>query len=174
METTAHRRGDGDKTMTKKSTAAQAAAMIRKELKALLPGTKFSVTSDTYSMGNSVNVTCEDLPPFIAEKVRAVIGKYKMGRFNGTIDCYEYTNRNEDLPQVKFTELNNRPSADMTAAILLHIKKNYQGFDGLSLDNLGNFYSNDFDCYASEIVHKMFTGKMPTFWENILERIKAA
>ena len=148
--------------------------MIRKELKALLPGTKFSVTSDTYSMGNSVDVTCEDLPPFIAEKVRGIIAKYQMGKFNGMTDCYEFTNRNDNLPQVKYAGLNNRPSEAMNAAIFRHIKQTYHGLDGLTLDNMFNFFSNELDCYASQIVHQMFTGALPTFWESILERAKAA
>ncbi len=38
-------------------TVAETAKLIRKALKETFPGQKFSVTTDTYSMGASINVS---------------------------------------------------------------------------------------------------------------------
>ena len=80
--------------------AAQAAAAIRKELKAIFPGSKFRVTSKNYSGGNSVRI--EHISGPVDSAIESLASKYKMGSFNGMTDCYEYSNSNEDLPQVKF------------------------------------------------------------------------
>lgn len=85
---------------SKKTMAAQTAAAIRKELKTVFPGVKFSVTSSTYSGGDSVAVHTAAV--IDREKLKVVLGKYKMGSFISMDDCYDYDNRSEDLPQVKF------------------------------------------------------------------------
>lgn len=132
------------------------------------------MTSDTYSMGNSVNVRCEDLPPFIVKKIETILAKYVYGHFDGMTDCYEYTNYNENLPQVKFARLNNNRSNEMDAAIIRHIKGMYAGFEGLTMENMGNFFSHDWDIYGSQMVYQMFTGYRESFWDDILTRAKAA
>lgn len=83
---------------------AAAAKAIRKELKTAFPGVSFSVKSEAYSMGTSVNVYWTDGPT--SKEVNSIIGKYQYGHFDGMIDCYEYSNRREDLPQVKFVFAN--------------------------------------------------------------------
>lgn len=65
-----------------------AAKNIRKELKAAFPGVKFSVVSEKYSGGNSINVRYED-GPALAE-VEAIADKYSEGNFDGMTDCYNY------------------------------------------------------------------------------------
>jgi hypothetical protein len=76
------------KAESKKSDHALAAANIRRELKAAFPTIKFSVRSDCYSMGDSVDISWE-LGPTEAE-VSAITGKYADGTFNGMTDSYEY------------------------------------------------------------------------------------
>jgi hypothetical protein len=73
---------------SKKSDHALAAANIRRELKAAFPGIKFSVRSDSYSGGDSVDI-CWELGP-TSREVEAITGKYQEGTFNGMIDLYEY------------------------------------------------------------------------------------
>jgi hypothetical protein len=65
-----------------------AAKNIRKELKAAFPGVKFSVVSEKYAGGNSINVRYED-GPAVAE-VEAIANKYAVGNFDGMTDCYNY------------------------------------------------------------------------------------
>ena len=72
--------------MGKRSHHAQAAANIRKELKAAFPGVKFSVTSDSYAGGNSVSIHWTEGPT--TERVEAISGKYQEGSFDGMIDLY--------------------------------------------------------------------------------------
>ena len=63
-----------------------AAKNIHIELKAEFPGVKFSVTSKSYSMGNSINVDWTDGPT--EKQVDEIISKYQYGSFNGQDDCY--------------------------------------------------------------------------------------
>jgi hypothetical protein len=86
--------------MTKiKTQSAQAAALIRAELKKNYPEIKFSITSKNYSMGNSVSISWIDaMPPATVE---AIADKYQYGHFNGMEDIYEYSNK-QDFPQAKY------------------------------------------------------------------------
>lgn len=64
----------------------QTAVQLRKVLKANFPATKFSVRSDF----NSVRVSWTDGPTF--QRVDALVGGFKAGRFNGMTDSYDYDN----------------------------------------------------------------------------------
>ena len=76
---------DGD---NKKTTWAAGAANIRTELKQVFPGQKFSVTSESFSMGNAINITWTDGPT--RKEVEAITNKYQQGRFDGMVDSYSY------------------------------------------------------------------------------------
>jgi Large polyvalent protein associated domain 29 len=85
-----------------KTEAAHVASIIRRELKDKFPGIKFSVTSDTFSMGDSVRISFDkgrNAPACTA--VEAVVKKHQAGKFNGMEDIYEYTNKTGG-PTVKF------------------------------------------------------------------------
>jgi hypothetical protein len=69
-----------------------AAENIRRELKRRFPGVKFSVTSKSYSMGNSIAVRWTDGPT--AGEVEAVVNRHAAGSFNGMEDLYEYDRDN--------------------------------------------------------------------------------
>lgn len=71
-----------------KKGATLAAKNIRIELKKAFPGVKFSVKSEYYSGGNSVNVYWTDGPT--TEQVEKITGKYQEGSFDGMTDCYNY------------------------------------------------------------------------------------
>lgn len=84
-----------------KSTHATAAQAIRKELKK--HGINASVRSDSYSMGSSVRVRIQqDITPAAKKEIEAFCNQFQYGHFDGMTDCYEYSNRNDSLPQVKF------------------------------------------------------------------------
>jgi len=70
------------------SSAAQAAQLIREELKRAYPTVKFSVKSSNYSGGNSVDVNW-DLGP-TTRQIDAIIDKYQYGDFDGMTDSYNY------------------------------------------------------------------------------------
>lgn len=73
-----------------KTSAAQAAANLRAELKAAFPGVKFSVKSSTYSGGNSIDASWVDGPS--NEAVESIAKNYQAGDFDGMDDCYHYNN----------------------------------------------------------------------------------
>jgi len=87
-----------------KTTAARTAQAIRKDLKAAFPSVKFSVRSQTYSMGDNVNVSWTDGPT--THEVKKIIGKYEQGSFDPMTDMYEYDNDIEGLPQTKYLFVN--------------------------------------------------------------------
>ncbi|UAN65804.1 LPD29 domain-containing protein [Serratia sp. JSRIV006] len=64
--------------------AKQVGCNMRKELKAMFPGFKFSVRK---GHGDSIYIKWTDGPQ--EEKVKSIVDKYKAGRFNGMIDLYE-------------------------------------------------------------------------------------
>lgn len=65
-------------------SAAETAKLVRAALKRNFPGVKFSVKSETYSGGASINVYWIDGPT--RKQVEAVTGNYAGGRFDGGID----------------------------------------------------------------------------------------
>lgn len=64
--------------------AVEVAKLIRPQLKEHFPDTKFSVRTQKYSGGASINVGWLDGPS--EESVRAVVGPYQGARFDGMVD----------------------------------------------------------------------------------------
>lgn len=90
------------------SDHAAAAKCIRQELKKDFPKDKFSVTSQYYSMGNSVNINWTDGPDY--KSVEKIYYKYQYEcKFNGIEDSYKYGKRT-DVPQAKFVIAQRRVS----------------------------------------------------------------
>ena len=79
------------------TSAKQAAKNIRLELKRAFPGIKFSVTSQVYTGGDSVDIGWELGPT--TKEVEAITGKYQEGHFNGMEDIYE-ENRDNIWPDI--------------------------------------------------------------------------
>lgn len=67
-----------------------AAKNIRKELKKTFPKIKFSVTSEVFAGGDSVDIKWTNGPS--VDKVEKMTDKYQGGYFNGMEDIYEYNN----------------------------------------------------------------------------------
>jgi len=70
------------------SDHARASANIKRELSEVFPGVKFSVRSDSFSGGDSVDISWTDGPT--TKEVEAITGKYEEGSFDGMTDCYNY------------------------------------------------------------------------------------
>lgn len=73
---------------TGKSDRVIGAKNIRIELKRAFPGVNFSVTSDSFSGGNSIDVSWTDGPT--GKQVDAILDRYEQGSFDGMTDCYNY------------------------------------------------------------------------------------
>ena len=97
------------------SEQAKAAKLIRAELKK--HGIKGRVTSDSASMTSSVNVDLSDELQATVDKVEAHCKQYQEGHFDGMIDCYEYSNRRDDIPQARFVFVRNDLSEELRAEI---------------------------------------------------------
>jgi len=80
-----------------KSTVALTAQAIRKDLKAAYPQTKFSVRSQNYTGGDSIDVEYTmTLNGPKESDVKALLSKYEDGHFDSMTDMYEYkTGRGE-------------------------------------------------------------------------------
>ncbi|MFV8801878.1 LPD29 domain-containing protein [Yersinia sp. LJYL362] len=104
-----------------------ATSNIRKELKAAFPKAKFSVRKSNY---DCVNINWTDGPT--EDEVKAIISKYKGGRFNGMEDIYESisTPFNEVYGSVSYLFTNREYSDNLTEkAIELFKEKNNDRFD---------------------------------------------
>jgi hypothetical protein len=76
------------KSDAKLSCHARCAANVREELRRTFPGHTFRVTSESFSMGNSINVSWSMGPT--ADEVKAITDKYVAGSFDGMTDMYSY------------------------------------------------------------------------------------
>ncbi len=88
--------------MTKQTSShAGAAKLIRAELKKR--SIKGRVNSKSYSGGNSITVTIEqDINPEAVKSISDFCDQFEYGHFDGMDDSYHYSNRRDDIPQVKF------------------------------------------------------------------------
>lgn len=110
--------------MATKSSHALAAAAIKKELKAM--GIKCKASSESYSMGNSVNITVYDQHYSVFKQIEAICDKYQYGNFNGMEDIYEYTNSRDDLPQAKYVHVKSELSDSFLQVIIDKINARYK------------------------------------------------
>ena len=135
-----------------KSTQAQAAAMIRKELKAAFPQTKFSVTSDSFAGGDSVRISWVDGPA--DRQVKEITDKFQYGHFDGMNDMYEYSNDRSDLPQSKYVQTSRSFSDTVEEATRQQLMKDY----GIAVwDDVAVY--DKFGCWGSTKVYRELCGK---------------
>lgn len=80
------------KATSKKSDHALAASNLKRELARKFPAVKFSIRSESYSGGCSINVDWTDGP--LTEKVQAVCNKYRDSDFDSMVDLKTYTPTN--------------------------------------------------------------------------------
>lgn len=101
----------------KRSTSvATCADSIRAELKKQFPGIKFSVRSETFSMGNSVRISWTDGPT--RETIEKISNKYQYGHFDGMNDIYINSNHREDIPQAKWVTCDRSMSEETKAGAM--------------------------------------------------------
>ena len=141
-----------------KTRAAQAAQLIRKELKTALPGLEFTCKSQTYSMGSSITVGMIDQTHEIKEQVEKITAKYIYGSFDGMTDCYNMTNSRDDIPQVKYLFVENDMSDDTRQGIYSLFRKSWVGGDTLPEKYDGNAYLDG--KYISEWIWSIFSGRI--------------
>jgi len=124
------------RTMTE---AAKCSQEIRKILKVKFPKIKFKVTSHNFAGGNSVDVGWIDGPA--QKEVSNEIGHYEYGHFNGMIDCYEYSNSRNDIPQVKYLSIQRKLSDKTIKKYAEKMKEEWGELKDISTENLGNSFT---------------------------------
>ena len=145
--------------MTKQiSNHAHAAKLIRAELKA--HSITANVRASTASMTSSVNVTIYAQAPWVKAAVETFANKFQYGHFDGMTDMYEYSNTNDDLPQVKFVFVNNEFDADDMQRAFDFLRNNfagYENFKGTYDDHANNSVNGN---WVSTEVHQVLNGCM--------------
>lgn len=143
-----------------KSAHAQAAAMIRKQLKA--NGIKARVRSESYSMGSSIRVkVLQDLVPAALEEVKAYCNQFQYGHFDGMVDMYENSNSRDDIPQVKYVFVEIEYSEELKQAV-----KDY-------ISEIGGIEEHERWRYEN-LVYSGNRNWSGDFWANYKPRLRAA
>jgi hypothetical protein len=137
--------------MRKLSIYAQTAKAIRTELKEKFPETKFSVTSETFSMGNAVRIGWTDGPT--EKAVKEIVDKYQYGHFDGMIDCYEYSNTRDDIPQVKYVTTQRDMSDEVRDKIVAEHNKEWD--EKYQIKDLKG-YNDGFQEWNSTVIYREF------------------
>lgn len=104
------------------SSHALGAKNLKAELAAAFPGIKFSARSESFSGGDSIDISWQLGPT--TKQVDAITGKYKEGHFNGMDDIYEYDTQDNPWPEIfggaKYvhTHREHGPAFDVVCAAL--------------------------------------------------------
>jgi hypothetical protein len=134
--------------MRKLTEAAQAAKLIRAELKKAFPNVKFSVRSNNYAGGDSVYVNWTNGPT--RDAVTEITDKYQYGHFDGMIDLYEYSNNIEGLPQAKYVLEQRTISDDVYEAKKAKIAEEF----GIEDATDENQWMACFSRWSNEVVYR--------------------
>jgi predicted RNA methylase len=151
------------------SAQAQVAKIMRQYCKA--QGIECRATSDSFSMGDSVNVTVYDLPPAEYAALKEFGGAYQYGHFDGMTDMYEYSNRSQDIPQTKYLSIDNNFSDEIRQAAWDVIRATYCAAEDAPADvsSAGSFRIDDYwgDSVVYQFLNGSFYGDEPAkFWES--------
>ena len=141
--------------MKQTPTHSIAASHIRKELQHI--GQASRVTSEKFWMGDIVTIFLEDTDPDRLEQIKKIAKRFQYGTYYRDQDCYRMDNIINDLPQVKYVHISNRPSPRMRLKISQElIANNYPGLELMT----------NFD--VSELILACFQN--PEFWEKHLAK----
>ena len=133
--------------------AALASKQIKKALKVAFPTTKFSVISDNYSMGDSINVNWTDGPT--TKQVEEYTNQHKDGHFDGMIDLYEYRDNPENIPRTKYLFTNREMSENVMHNLIAAHNASFCEENQIPVDDL-NVYLPWASCYTREYLWREF------------------
>lgn len=102
------------------SDAVKVAKLIRQELKK--HGIHGSVRKSSF---DCVRVTITDELPATRDAIESFCSQFKLGHFDGMTDCYEYSNTQDDIPQVKFIFVTNTFTNGFTKSAEEYVEQNY-------------------------------------------------
>ena len=158
--------------MKELSTHAAAAKMIRKELKSRK--IKATVRARTYSGGDSIDVTVYNQLPAAMEEIKAFCNQFQMGHFDGMVDCYEYSNRRDDIPQVSYVMVSNEISDEIKQAAWDWMRGYYADMENApeSFKDAGSFQA--LGTWADQALWRVLNGSEGSFWTSLKPRVRVA
>lgn len=158
------------------STHAAAAQQVRAWMRA--NGYVGRATSDSYSMGSSLNVYVTDLPPDRYAALDQFADQYQYGDFDGMDDSYNYRADRPNLPQVKYVFVNNAMSDEMRQNIWNFARGYYLHLDEMPADYEAarNLRIDNFNCWVSELVYRLFNGQNynNAYWDYVANATREA
>lgn len=108
---------------------AYSAKVLKGYLQQLFPSTKFSVKSDTFSMGCSIDVSYTDGP--LAEEVDAIAGLFEYGRFDAMQDLsYSVPVHVPGCRGAKYVHVNRRRSPELEATLKSILEEQFIPYHG--------------------------------------------
>lgn len=137
------------------STHAAAAKALRAELKKIGIATA-TVRSSIYAGGSSVSIQLENAAPEPYRKFQKVAKKYQQGNYNSMEEYYDYSNVNDDLPQVKYVNCSNGFTDEMLDLSIQTLRR--LANDGLRLGTIPEKYS-EATSEQKEYAMKILRGK---------------
>ena len=91
-----------------------------------LAGINSKVYSQSFSGGDSVTVTTQDVLPSIEQKLHEIFQIFEAGHFDGMTDCYEYyRNRPEGIPTTKYFFYQNEWTPELKERLRQEAIKEY-------------------------------------------------
>lgn len=151
------------------STHAAAAKMIRAELKK--HGISATVRSKSYAGGDSITIGLINELPATVAAVKAFAGRFEMGHFDGMRDIYEYSNRNSDLPQVKFVFVQNDLTNEVRQAAWEYVKATWGGMEGAPASFVDAWQHNCRNGNGRDLLTRALSETRGGFWATRKVRV---
>jgi len=123
------------------SEPAHSAKVLKGHLQKFFPGVKFSVTSDTFSMGCSIDVSYTDGP--LLQEVEAIANLFQYGRFDAMQDLsYSVNVEVPGCQGAKYVSVSREMSEELKASILPILRERFCPTKD------GDYYGGEFYSYA--------------------------
>lgn len=115
-----------------------AAKNIRIELKKAFPSVKFSVRTERFSGGNSIDIRWTDGPT--TKEVDVITDKYEAGYFDGMTDSYNYRDSawTEAFGAGKYVNTSRKFSPALVAGVIEKLKEKYGDFNTPTVEDYEN------------------------------------
>lgn|SRR5574343_49753 len=155
--------------MRKYLSVVETAKLVRLALKESFPKTKFSVRSESYSGGASINVNWTDGPNKL--QVKGVIDRFSGATFNSMEDIKEYKNSFLDGESVSFGAdfiFENRDfSRETLDKVLERVKRKYGLNENITVENYksGSLYHIN-ESYSSESIQSLINRELSK-WTDV-------
>lgn len=119
-----------------------AAKNIRAMLKAAFPGVKFTVRTERYSGGDSINVGWTDGPK--SSEVKAITSRFEAGSFDGMTDRYDYNHSVfcDLFGDAKYVFENRRHTPQALREAVVKVMEQFNDGDTRTPDEIAQAFDN--------------------------------